>query len=341
MRVISGKHKMQIQRMRRPVRAFLFGIIAITFSFAVEAQPSTVPIVGYLSGSSQDADAEGVAAFRRGLEQSGYVEGHNVAIEYRWADGRYDRLPALAVELVRRGSKLIVTTGGTVATLAAKAATSETPIVFAIGSDPITSGVVTSLNRPEGNLTGVSLFSHDLSEKRLELIRELIPGLNNTGLLVNRTNAMADTAIRHVVMRAGMSGSQLHVVSASTDAELDAAFGSFAGSQIAGIVVFSDPFFAARRGRIVELAARYKLPAIYDTREYAAAGGLISYGIHPTDGHRHAAVYAAKILRGAKPADLPVEQPTKFELVINLKSTKALGLAVPAVLLARADEVIE
>jgi len=326
--------------MRRRTFVFAVGVATIAPGLSRAQKPPSITI-GYLSASSQEAEAEGLAVFRNGLERSGYVVGRNIAIEYRWAAGRYDRLPAMATDLVQHRCALIVATGGSAAALALKAATSVLPVVFVIGTDPIASGVVASLSRPEGNLTGVTSYSHDLSEKRVEIIRDLVPSAKRIALLVNRTNAMAEPAVRHLVMKASMNGPKLDLVNASTDGELIDAFAGFNSTRTAAIVVFADPFFTTRRELIVEMAARYGLPSIYDSREFAAAGGLISYGTSPTYGHRRAAIYASRILQGARPSDLPVERPAAFELVINLKTVKTLGVTIPPSILARADEVIE
>ena len=282
-----------------------------------------------------------MAAFRQGLSETGYVEGQNVAIEYRWAEGRYDRLPALAADLVGRKVDVIVTSGGDPAALAAKNATSTIPIVFTVGGDPVAAGLVASLARPGGNLTGVSILAVELMPKRLELLSELVPQARVIALLVNPNNPNAERIMRDVQEAARAKGVQLHILKAGTESEIDAAFASLVQLQAGALVVGADPFFNSRREQLVALAARHAVPAIYEWREFAAAGGLISYGASLTAAYRQVGIYAGKILKGAKPADLPVQQPTTFELVVNLKTAKALGLTVPPSILARADEVIE
>ena len=273
--------------------------------------------------------------------ETGYVEGQNLAIEYRWAEGRYDRLPALAADLVGRKVDLIVASGGPPSALAAKNATSTIPIVFTAVGDPVGAGVVASLARPGGNLTGSSIMATELTPKRLELLSELVPQAGVIALLVNPNSAEAEPAIREAQEAARAKGMQLHILKASTEGEIDTAFASLVQRQAGALIVVNDPFFDGRVEQLVALASRYAVPAIYYSREFAASGGLISYAPSFTAAYHQAGIYAGKILKGAKPADLPVQQPTTFELVVNLKTAKALGLTVPQSLLARADEVIE
>jgi putative ABC transport system substrate-binding protein len=283
-----------------------------------------------------------MAAFRQGLSEAGYVEGQNLAIEYRWAEADYDRLPALAADLVGRKVDLIVSTGGTTSALAAKEATSTIPIVFITGGDPVEGGLVTSLARPGGNLTGFTLLVVELNPKRLELLSELVPQARVIALLVNPNSADADARITRDVQDAARSkGLQLSILKASTEGEIDAAFATLRQLHADGLVVSSEPFFTRQREQLVGLAARRAVPAIYALPEFAASGGLISYGPSVTSTFRQAGVYVGRILKGANPADLPVQQPTTFELVVNLKTAKALGLIVAPSILARVDEVIE
>jgi putative ABC transport system substrate-binding protein len=281
-----------------------------------------------------------VAALRQGLSENGFVEGQNLAIDYRWAEGRYDRLPALAADLVARKVDVIVASAGT-GIAAAKGATSTIPIVFFGGGDLVAAGLVASLGRPGGNLTGISIFGRELNPKRLDLVSEVVPQAGVIALLVNPNGPSAELTMRDVQEAASAKGLQLHILQASTESEIDAAFISLVERQAGGLVVGSDPFFNSRREQLVALAARHAVPAIYEWREFAAAGGLISYGPSITDTWRQVGIYAGRVLKGAKPADLPVQQPTKFELVVNLKTATTLGLTVPQSILARADEVIE
>jgi putative ABC transport system substrate-binding protein len=285
--------------------------------------------------------ADLVAAFRRGLAEGGYVEGQNVALEFRWGEGRYERLTAYAAELVRRAVTVIVTAGGDPAAQAAKAATATIPIVFVSGSDPVKVGLVASLNRPGGNITGVHMLILGLGAKRLGLLHELMPAVNPVGILVNPNFADAQTQLRDVEDAAQSLGLKLVVEQAGTEFEFETAFADLARQKAGAILVIADPFFTSQRVEIAALAARYAMPAVFELREYAAAGGLMSYGPDLADGYRQGGVYAGKILKGQKPAELPVEQPTKLGLVINLKTAKALGLQIPDKLLALADEVIE
>jgi putative tryptophan/tyrosine transport system substrate-binding protein len=283
-----------------------------------------------------------VAAFRAGLQTGhGYVEGQNVNIEYRWAEGQYGRLPELAIDLVRRGVVVLVATGGEPSALAAKAATSTIPIVFSIGGDPVKLGLVASLGRPGGNSTGVSLLTTAPEGKRLGLLKELAPGAGVSGVLINPNSPAAEAQVRALQEAASAIGRQIQIANAGNDPELAAAFATLVQQRATALLVTADPFFDTRRDRIVALAGRFKLPAIYQFRDYAVAGGLMSYGISITDGYRQVGVYTGQILKGAKPADLPVQQPTKFELVINLKTANALGVKISDNLLSIADEVIE
>ena len=300
-----------------------------------------MPAIGFLHSRSADDTPNLTAAFRQGLEETGYVENHNVTIEYRWANNRHEQLPGLAVELVRRQVAVITTGGGNVSALAAQAATAAIPIVFITGGDPIKLGLVASLNRPGGNLTGVSLLLGLLGAKRLELLRELVPKVTIIGVLVNPANPGAESYVRDAQEAALVLGQRIHVLHASTAGEIDAAFATLAQLRAGALLVITDAFFIGRREQLVTLAARHGVPAIYDLGDFVTAGGLISYGPSPADGYRQVGVYAGRILKGAKPVDLPVIQPAKFELEINLKTAKALGLTVPLSLLGRADEVIE
>jgi putative ABC transport system substrate-binding protein len=318
----------------------LLGGAAIARPLAVRAQQKAMPVIGLLIGTSPGPFAPFLSAFRRGLSESGYVEGQNVAIEYRWAEGRYDRLPALAADLVARKVEVIAT-GGNPPTLAAKSATSTIPIVFLTGADPVGEGLIASLARPAGNLTGVSILTVELMPKRLELLSELNPQAKVIALLVNPDNPNADRIMREVQEAARAKEVQLHTLKASTESEIDAAFTTLVQLPVGALVVTADPFFNGRREQLVALASRHAVPAIYEYREFPAAGGMISYGPSLTDTWCQVGIYAGKILKGAKPADLPVQQPTKFELVVNLKTAKALGPTVPQSILARADEVIE
>jgi putative tryptophan/tyrosine transport system substrate-binding protein len=323
-------------------RRELIGIAggAAVWPLAARAQQKPMPVIGFLSGVSPGPNAPFTAAFRQGLSEAGYVEGQNVAIEYRWAEGRFERLPELAADLVRRNVDVIATSGSGRSTLAAKSATSTIPIVVISGDDPVEAGLVASLARPGGNVTGVGFMLVELTAKRFELLSELVPQVRVVTLLVNPTNSNADRFIREVQEAARAKGVQLDILKAATEDEIDAAFETI-GQLHSALLVAGDAFFGSQRDRFVALASQHAVPAIYPLREYAAAGGLISYGPILTDTYRLLGTYAAKILNGSKPADLPVQQSTKFELVINLKTAKALGLTVPQAILARADEVIE
>ena len=325
--------------MRRRELMLLLGGAAISWPRALRAQQKAMPVIGYLGAGSPGPSAPFVAAFRKGLGESGYVEGENVAIEYRFAEGHDDQLPALAADLVGRKVDVIVTFGGG-APRAAKAASQTIPIVFAIGGDPIAIGLVASLARPGGNVTGVGWLGGELTSKRLELISELVPHARAIALLVNPNN-LQNRVVREMQEAARVKGVQLPILYAGSESEIDAAFASLVQGNADALVVTAEPFINSRRQQIVALAARHAVPAIYGIREYAAAGGLISYGASLTAAYRLVGIYAGSILKGAKPADLPVQQSTIFELVVNLNTAKALGLTVPPSILSRADEVIE
>ena len=314
---------------------------AAAWPFAAGAQQAAMPVIGYLSSRSPDDTTHLLAGFRQGLADGGFIEHQNVTIEYRWALGQYDHLPALATELTRLPLVVVVSTGGEPAALAAKAATSTIPIVFGTGTDPVKAGLVASYNRPGGNATGINFQTADMEAKRLGLLHELMPQAKNIVFLYNPKFAAAEGQLHDVREAARTLGLQINALHASTDDEINAAFRTMVQQQTAALILAADPFFDTRRSQLVVLAAYNRLPAIYQFREYAAAGGLMSYGIDAIDAYRQIGIYAARILKGARPVDLPVMQPTKFELVINLKTAKTLGLDVPDKLLARADEVIE
>jgi putative ABC transport system substrate-binding protein len=313
---------------------------AIMVTRPLRAQQKAMPVIGWLSGASPGSYAPFAAAFRQGLSDAGYVEGQNVAIDYRWANGEYDRLAALAADLVRRKVDVIAALS-LPAALAAKSATSTIPIVFVTGDDPVANGLVASLARPGGNVTGVSFLGVELQPKRLELLCDLFPQAKLIDLLVNPTWSSAGRTIEGLQEAANAKGLQLHILKVGTDSEIDTASSTLKQMQAGALLVVGDPFFNSRREQLVALAARYAVPAVYDSREYAKIGGLISYGPSLTAVYRQIGIYAGRILHGAKPADLPVQQPTTFELVINLKTAEALGLAIPPSMFARADEVIE
>src|SRR5260221_1506334 len=300
-----------------------------------------MPVIGFLGGVSPRPFAPFVVAFRDGLSKAGYVEVQNLAIEFRWAEGSYERLPALAADLVGSKVDLIATGGCTVAALAAKSATSTIPIVFAGGGNSVANGLVASLARPGGNVTGITFLAVELMPKRLELVSELVPRARVIALLVNRNNANTEDVMGGVQGAAHAKGVQLAVFKAGSEGEIDAAFASLVQLHVGALVVGGDAFFIDRRDQLVALASRHAVPTIYPLREFTPAGGLISYGTSGTAIHRQVGIYAGRILKGENPADLPVQQPTKFELVLNLKTAKALGLTVPQSLLARAEEVIE
>jgi putative tryptophan/tyrosine transport system substrate-binding protein len=326
--------------MRRREFILAFGGAA-AWPLAARAQQPRMPVVGFLSTRTAGEAASDVAAFHRGLNEVGYFEGQNVAIEYRWAEGQYDRLPALAADLVRRQVAVIAATGGTHSLRAAKAATSSIPIVFGTGDDPVKLGFVASLNRPGGNVTGVHNFIGQMEAKRLGLLRELIPTAALIGVLLNPKSSTFAAQLNDIPDAARALGQEVHVVKASSDGDIRTAFATFARLRAAALLVGADPSFNDRREQIVALAAHYAIPAIYELREFALAGGLISYGTSLLEAYRQIGLYTGRVLKGDKPADLPIVQSTKFELVINLKTAKALGLEVPPGLSARADEVIE
>jgi putative tryptophan/tyrosine transport system substrate-binding protein len=323
---------------RRELIILLAG--AMTTACPLHAQQKAMSVIRFLGSSAHGATTPWMAAFRQRLSETGYVEGQTLVIEYRWAESRYDQLPTLAADLVRRNVD-VITTGGTPAALAAKSATQTIPIVFTGIGDPVGSGVIASLARPGGNLTGISEMTTDMMSKRLELLSELVPPAKVIALLVNPTNPGTERIIREVQAAAGAMGAQLPILKAGTESEIDAAFASLVQLHAGALLVAADPFLSSRREQLVALASRHAVPAIYAWREFVAAGGLISYGASLTAVFREIGIYAGKILNGAKPADLPVQQPTKFELVVNLKTAKALGLTLPQSMLMRADEVIE
>ena len=301
-----------------------------------------MPVIGFLHPTSPDPHADRMHAFRQGLKNTGYVEGESVTIEYRWAEGQLDRLPVLAAELVLRKVAVITTIGGATPAFAAKAATTTIPIVFVVAEDPVRLGLVASLARPGGNLTGINFFNAELVAKRLELLRELVPAATRVAVLVNPANATTtETTLRDAEPAARAMGLQIQLLNASTNREIDAAFATLARERPDALFVGGDAFFTVRRVQLAQLATLHKIPAIYASREHAEAGGLLSYGTSFPDTYRQLGIYTGRILKGAKPADLPVVQSTKFELVINAQTARMLGIEVPPTLLARADEVIE
>jgi len=327
--------------MRRRELITLLGGVAV-WPFAARAQQPPLPVIGFLQTGTADASTSDAGAFRRGLAESGYVEGQNVTVEYHWLEGQYDRLPALAADLVRRRVAVIATPGNTPGTIAAKAATATIPIVFGVAEDPVQIGLVASLARPGGNATGINFFSHEVVAKRLGLLHDLVPKAVRVAVLVNPANAgSAETTLRDVQAAAPGIGLQIQMFKAATIGEIDAAFAAMARAPPDALFVAPDQFFGSRRGQFSTLATRDKIPAAYSNRIFAAAGGLMSYGTDIADMYRRVGVYTGQILKGAKPADLPVLQSTKFELVINLQTARALDIAVPPSLLAIADEVIE
>jgi len=327
--------------MRRREFITIVGSAAASWPLAARAQQPAMPVVGFLSGGTPAGYAPYTTAIRQGLKEAGYVEGQNVAIEYRWAEGQNDRLPALAADLVGR-PVAVIAAGGAQAALAAKAATKTIPIVFEGGADPVEVGLVASLNRPGGNITGISNLVAVLVAKQFELLHEMVPNLAVIGVLVNPTSpSLAESTARDAEAAGRSLGTQIHILNASTKDQIDAVFVSFARERPDSLLIGGDAFFFSRRVQLVTLATRHGLPTIYNAREFPTAGGLMSYGADLVDAYRLTGVYTGKILKGAKPAELPVIQPAKFELVINLTTAKAFGLQIPAKLLALADEVIE
>jgi putative tryptophan/tyrosine transport system substrate-binding protein len=323
---------------RREFVALLAG--AAAWPLAARAQQPAMPVIGFLNGASPEGYARNVAAFHQGLKEAGYVEGQNLAIEYRWAQGQYDRLPALAADLVRR-QVAVIAVGTNPGAPAAKAATATIPIVFTTGLDPVQAGLVASLNRPGGNLTGVTALTIELGPKALEVLHELVPTATVLALLVNPTNPGAESLSRDLQTAARALGLQLHVLHASTERDLDTVFATLLQLRVGGLVIGTDGFFITQSEQLTTLTLRHALPAIFPYREFAVSGGLMSYGVRNTDLYRLVGSYTGRILKGEKPADLPVQQSTKIEFIINLKTAKALGLTFPVTLLGRADELIE
>jgi len=331
---------MHLRKMRR--REFVTLLCgAGMWPLVARAQQASLPVIGFMSSRSPEDSPHMIEAFRRGLKEGGFIEGENVAIEFRWARGDYSRLPALAADLVSRRVAVIAAVGGERSPIAAKKATSTIPIVFGIGGDPVSAGLVESFNRPGGNVTGVTLLTNMMEPKRLSLLHELAPGVALIGALINPKFPPAARQGQQIEQAARAIGQHIVIAKASTDDELEAAFSSLVRERIGGLLVTADPYFDTRRQRIVAFAADQRLPTIYQFREYAVAGGLLSYGVSITEGYRQYGLYTAKILKGTKPADLPVLEATKYETVINLKTAKALGIAISDNLLSLADEVIE
>ena len=325
--------------MRR--REFIALIGAAALPLAARAQQSAIPVVGYLSATSLDGGEARAAAFRRGLKESGYVEGQNVTIEYRWADEQVDRLPGMAADLVRR-QVTVITAATTPAALAAQAATTTVPIVFEVGSDPVRLGLVANLNRPSGNLTGVTNLIVEVQPKRLELLHEVLPSVNVMALLVNPIDrALAQAQAREVLAAAGKYGLELHVLNVNNERDFDAIFVELKRLRVGGLIIAAGSVFIRGLKKLTDLTVRHAVPAIYQDRSFPAAGGLMSYGSDVLDSYRLAGTYAGRVLKGENPAELPVVQATKFELFINLKSAKTLGLTIPITLIGRADELIE
>jgi putative tryptophan/tyrosine transport system substrate-binding protein len=327
---------------RREFVTLLCGTAVAAWPVAASAQQSAKPLIGFLSISSPGPHAPFVAAFNQGLKEVGFIEGLNVTIEYRWAEGQFDRLPTLAADLTRRKVDVIAAVSGDLSVRAAMSANSAIPVVFISGSDPVESGLVASFARPGGNITGFCMISIDLMSKRFELLSELVPQIRVIALLVNPNYHSASEGTIPLVQRAASAkGMQLHIVKVGKEEDFEPAFASLVQQKVDALVVGTDPFFTSRREQLVSLASRYAVPAIYEWQEFTAAGGLISYGTSLTSLYREVGIYVGKVLKGTKPADLPIQQPTKFELVINLKTAKALGLKIPAGLLLRADKMIE
>jgi putative tryptophan/tyrosine transport system substrate-binding protein len=327
--------------MRRRDFIGLLGGAAAAWPIASGAQQSAVPVIGYLSGRSPDYSSQGISAFLKGLNEAGYVHGRNVSIEFRWAEGRADRLSALVADLVHRRVSVIAA-ASTPAALAAKAATTTIPIVFEMADDPVRLGLVTSLNRPDGNITGVATLNIEVAPKRLQLLHEVVPSAKVVALLVNPADAtVAEFQTREVRSAAHILGLELHVLNARTETDFDAVFANITQMQAGGLVIAGDPLFASPSKQLGELTVRHAVPAIYGRHDFTAAGGLLSYGPDQADANRRTGVYVGRVLKGEKPADLPVQQATKVELYINLKTAKALGLTIPNTLVGRADEVFE
>jgi putative ABC transport system substrate-binding protein len=331
---------MQFDQLKRRAFITLLGGAATAWPLATRAQQAAMPVVGYLDGGSLGTSAHIVAAFRKGLSETGYIEGRNVVVEYHWAEGNYDRLSVLASDLARRQVAVIVAMGAPVV-VAAKAATSTIPIVFGSGVDPVQAGLVARLSRPGGNVTGVTSMNAEIEAKRLGLLIELLPKATRLALLINPNNPIAEATVKDAQASAAAIGQQLEILAASTNREIDAAFASLVQKRADALLIGPDVFFTNRRVQLATLTVRHGIPAVYAFREFAEAGGLMSYGTSNTERDRQVGVYTGRILKGEKPADLPVLQPTKFELVINLQTARTLGLEVPTTLLARADEVIE
>jgi putative ABC transport system substrate-binding protein len=319
----------------------LLGGATAAWPLATPAQQGALPVIGWLSSGLAALSADRVRAFREGLSETGYVEGRNAAIEFQWADGQIDRLPMLATDLVRRNVSVIATSGGGAAAAAVRAATTTIPIVFQVGVDPVQLGLVASFNRPGGNLTGVTVLGTELGPKTLELLHDMVPAATVVAALVNPTNLVGESASKELEVAARTLGLEIHVLRASDERDFGTVFDSLAKLGAGGLVIAGDPYFTSRAEQLAALAIRRAMPAIYPIREFVAAGGLLSYGGSITDAHRQVGRYAGGILKGEKPADLPVMQPTQFDLAINLRTAKALGLSIPPMWLARADEVIE
>jgi len=327
--------------MRRREFISLLGGVAVAWPVAARAQQPVLPVIGFLSSTSSKGYTPYLAAFREGLREGGFVEGQNVTIEYRWADDHYERLPELAADLVTRRVALIAAAGGSPAALAAKSATTTIPIVFQIGVDPVKAGLVSSLNQPGGNITGFANLALEVGPKRLELLHRLVPNATNIAVLVNPARSNVEAETRDMQSAANKLGLQLNVLYASTERDFDKVFATSVQLRAGGVVISGDPFFNTRSEELAAMAIHYMVPAIYQFHEFAAAGGLVSYGSSIKNTHREAGIYTARILKGEKPADLPVQEPSKVELIINLKTAKTLGLEIPPSILTSADEVIE